>query len=80
MQRFAHAHQHDIESLTLQIDRVGEHSDLTHDFAGRQIPDKAHLSGQAERARHGATNLRRDAERHRGRIGDEHRFDLTTVG
>ena len=59
---------------------LGEHADLADDFAGGQIPDEPHLAGQAERARHRAADLGRDAEGHRRRVGDEHRLDLAAVG
>ena len=45
----------------------------------RQVPDQTHLAGKAERAGHRASDLGRDAEGHRRRVGNEHRLDLTTV-
>jgi hypothetical protein len=38
-----------------------------------------HLPRQAEGARHGAADLGRDAQRHRRRVRDEHRFDRAAV-
>ena len=58
----------------------GQHANLAGDFASRQVADQPHLAGQAERARHRAADLRRDAERHRRRVGDEHRLDVPAVG
>ena len=69
-----------LKRVLAHVERVGEHADLADDFAGGQVPDEPHLAGEAERARHGAADLRRDAERHRRRVGDEHRFDLPAVG
>ncbi len=80
VQRFAHAHEHDVERLVVQTKRVCEHPHLPGNLAGGQIANEPHLPGQAERARHGASDLRRDAERHGGGIGNEHRFDLLAVG
>ena len=69
-----------LNALVAHAERVGEHAHLADDFARRQIADEAHLSREAERARHGAADLRRDAERHRRRVGNEDRLDLTAVG
>ena len=60
-------------------ERVGQHADLADDFARGQVPREPHLAGQAERAGHRAAHLRRDAEGHGRRIGDEHRFDPLAV-
>ena len=59
--------------------RRREDADLTGDFARGQIPDEPHLPGQAEAARHRAPDLRRDAERHRRRVRDEHRLDAPAI-
>ena len=60
--------------------RVGQHPDLTDDFACGQIPREPHLAGEAERAGHRAAYLRRNAEGHGRGIGNEHRFDPLAVG
>ena len=49
VKRLAHAHQDDIEARVAHVERVGEHADLTDDFAGGQVPHQPHLAGQAER-------------------------------
>ena len=54
---------------------AGEDADLAGDLARGQIPDETHLACQAEAAGHCASDLRGDAERHRGRVRDEHRLD-----
>jgi hypothetical protein len=43
------------------------------------MPHQSHLARQAEAARHGAANLRRNAEGHRRGVGDEHCFDPFAV-
>ena len=80
VQRLAHAHQDDVEGLVLQVERVCQHANLADDFASRQVADQAHLARQAERAGHGAADLRRDAEGHGRRVGNEDRLDLSAVG
>ena len=69
-----------LNARVAQVERVGEHAHLADDFAGREVADQPHLAGQAERAGHRAADLRRDAEGHRRRVGDEHRLDLAAVG
>ena len=59
---------------------AGEHADLSGDLAGREVAHETHLAGQAEAARHRASHLRRDAEGHRRRVGDEDRLDAPRVG
>ena len=44
-----------------------------------EMSHQSHLARQAEAARHRAPNLGRDAERHRRRVGNEHRLDTLTV-
>ena len=80
VQRFAHPHQDELNRLSRMLERVGEHADLADDFAGGQVPHQPHLAGEAEAARHRASDLGRDAEGHRRRVGDEHRFDHVAVG
>ena len=75
-----HAHQDDVEGRTGEAGGVREHADLTDDLAGGKIPHEPHLAGQAERAAHRAPDLRRDAERLRGRVGNVDRFDVAAVG
>ena len=65
--------------VKMLFSREEQHPDLAGDLSGGQVADKAHLAGQAEGACHGAADLRRDAEGHRRRIGDEDRFDLPPV-
>ena len=79
VQRFAHAHQHDVESPASHCGSVDEHAHLADDFSGGEIARQPHLAGQAEGACHGAADLRGDAEGHRRRIRDEHRFDVPSV-
>ena len=80
VQRFAHAHQHDVEALAEHPELAQQHADLADDFAGRQVADDAHLAGQAEGALHRAADLGREAEGLRRRVGDEDRLDLLAVG
>ena len=58
----------------------GQHAHLAGDFAGGQVPHQPHLAREAERAGHRAADLRRDAEGHRRRVGNEDRLDLPAVG
>ena len=58
---------------------VGQHADLAGDLAGREVANQPHLAGEAEAARHRAPHLRRDAEGHRRRVGDEDRLDPAAV-
>jgi hypothetical protein len=80
VQRLTHAHEHDVEWLVEETGGRGEHADLTGNFASRELADQTHLSRQAESASHRASNLRRDAERHRRGVRDEDRFDSSAVG
>jgi hypothetical protein len=75
----AHAHQHDVEGGLAHVQRAGKDTHLAHDFTGGQVPYQTHLAGQAERARHRAADLGRNAEGHRRRIRDEDRFDVPAV-
>jgi hypothetical protein len=79
VQRLAHAHQHDVESCVCEAKLADEHPHLTRDFTGGQVAKQAHLSGQAERARHGTPDLRRDAQRHPRSVRNEHRLDVAVV-
>ena len=58
VQRLAHAHEDDVERLIGEAERVREHAHLAGDLAGSQVPDQSHLAGEAERAAHGASDLR----------------------
>ena len=80
MQRFPHPHQDEIEPLVAHPECVREDADLADDFAGGEVPDQPHLAREAEAAGHGASDLGRDAERHRRGVGDEDRFDHVAVG
>ena len=53
---------------------------LPRDLSGRQVPNQSHFPGQTERASHGASDLRRNAERLSRGIGDEDGLDLPVVG
>ena len=63
VERLAHSHQHDVEGALEQVECAGENADLADDFSGCQVADDAHSSRQAEAAPHGASHLRRHAER-----------------
>ncbi len=80
VERLAHAHEDDVERRTGEAGVVREHPDLPGDFAGREVPRESHFSGETEAASDRAPDLRRDAERLRGRVGDVDGFDLTAVG
>ena len=80
VQRLTHPHQHDVERGIEQLRRRREDAHLSRDLASRQVPHEPHLPGEAEPACHGASDLRRDAERHRRCVRDEDRLDLAMVG
>jgi len=80
VERFAHTHEDDVELSIAQVQGAGEHAYLTGDLASAQVSNEPHFAREAERARHRAADLRREAERHRRRIGNENRFDLPFVG
>ena len=69
-----------LNGLVEQVGRAREQADLGGDLGGAQVADQAHLAGQAEGAAHRAADLRRDAKRLRGRVGNEDRLDLLAVG
>ena len=57
----------------------GQDADLSGNLARSEIADEPHLARQAEPARHRASDLGRDAERHGRRVGDEDRLDAAAV-
>src|SRR5262249_28596979 len=61
------------------LERGNQDANLADNLAGREIAHEPHLSGETERAGHRAPDLRRDAEGHRRRVGDEHRLDDAAV-
>ena len=79
VQRFAHAHQDDVEGFVEKVERLGEQPDLGGDLSRRQVPHEAHLAREAERATHRAAHLCRDAEGLCRRIGNEDGFNLLAV-
>ena len=58
VQRFTHAHQHDIETLAEHAELACEYAHLADDLTGAQIADDPHLACQAKRASHRASDLR----------------------
>jgi hypothetical protein len=64
VQRLAHAHQDDVEAGVEKVESIREYAHLADDFSGGQIAVDAHLSGEAERAFHRASDLGRETERH----------------
>ena len=80
VQRLSHAHQHDVEWGVGQLRVVREHANLPDDLPARQIPDEAHPARQAERARHRAPDLSRDAEGLRWRVRNVDRLDPPIIG
>ena len=79
VKRLAHPHQHDVEARGAHVERAGEDANLPDDFSRGEIANQAHLAGEAERARHGAADLRRDAEGVRRRVGNEDRLDVPPI-
>src|SRR6185295_19069850 len=54
--------------------------DLIDDLADREVPHETHLTGRAERARHRAARLRREADRvARAVVRHQYRFDVVRV-
>jgi hypothetical protein len=80
VERLSHPHQDDVEARLAHLQGIGEHAHLPDDLARGQVADQTHPAGEAERARHRAADLRRDAEGHRRRVGDEDRLDVLAVG
>ena len=79
VERFAHAHQHDVEFRREQSEVFCQHANLAGDFAGREIAHQAHFAGEAEAALHRAADLSGDAEGLARCIGDEHGLDAPAV-
>jgi hypothetical protein len=80
VQRLAHAHEDDVEGAAGERGVLHQHPDLARNFAGGEVAHETHLAGEAERAIHRTTDLRRDAERLGRRVRNEDRLDFTTVG
>ena len=79
VQRFAHAHEDDVEGLFAQAERIREHAHLPDDFSRRQVSNRPIFPVRQNAQRHRAADLRRKAERVRRRVGNEDRFDLPAV-
>jgi hypothetical protein len=72
VRRLAHAHEHDAADA---LARAG-HRDLRDDLAARQLAHEPVTARHAERATHGAADLRRDAD---AVAGQQHALDGLVV-
>lgn len=82
VERFAHAHEHDIRNAAIEAPRGGFLGDqnLFDDFAGGEMAEKSERCRAAKCAAEFAADLRRDAKRQPVGRRDEHRFDDAAVG
>ena len=80
-QRLPHPHEDDVGQpvapLVAQRRRRAAH--LLQDLRGRQVAGQSTLPGGAERARHAAARLRRDAHRVALRVAHQHRLERGAV-
>ena len=82
-QRLAHAHEHDVgQPAAVRRCRAwptaaGAH--LLEDLGGRQVALQPALARRAERARHAAAGLRRDAHGVALRVAHQHRLERRAV-
>ena len=80
-----HAHKDDVRELRgpareLSISARGLGlANLVDDLRRRKVTSQSHLSRRAERARHAAASLRRDAQRRSLGVAHENRLDLRAV-
>jgi hypothetical protein len=79
-QRLPHSHEHDVRDALRGLERFAHADDLLDDLGGREIPREAERTRGAERARHRAAHLRRQAQRDPLGFRYQHRFDLRPVG
>ena len=81
----SHAHKDDVRELRgpareLSISARGLGlANLVDDLRRRKVTSQSHLSRRAERARHAAASLRRDAQRRSLGVAHENRLDLRAV-
>jgi len=82
VERLAHPHVHDVrDALAAMGELALPVTDLVDDLADREIADEPHLAGRAERARHRAARLGRDAHGvARAVMRHEHALDVVPVG
>ena len=73
------AHQDDVEAAVGESEVVRHRAHLTGDLPRRQVAREPHPAGQAEAALHGATDLRRHAQRLGRGVGNEDGLDAAAV-
>ncbi len=84
-QRLAHAHEHDVGDPgrsardLVPRQRPGTGHDLLDDLGGGHVALESALARGAERTRHAAAGLGRDAHRHPVGVAHQHRLDQRVV-